>query len=227
MRLHPLVTKIAIVLALVIAASVAAFAIFQPIKVLPRIHSLPAFDLVDQDGNYFGVPEFLGSLTLVSFFTASDPVALQWLERLAELQEQIDADPEAVDVPLQIVAISLDPKNDTQEVLSGLARRLGLDQQRWSFLTGSELALKLAVGTGFGVFYTDSVDDNNGGSGIVYDRTLILVDERGFVRARYTADEKGVARVPSDVEMLREEARSSGAGRVVYEAAHLFLCYPR
>lgn len=217
--------RFSLAMALALAAATAAFAILQPVKVLPRIKPLPAFDLIDQNHQYVGIPELLGSLNLISIFPSTAPDASMWIEYLIKVREQLDQDREDGDLPVQLITITPDPVHDTPAVLADFVAANNVPDSNWRFLTGSELAVKLAVGTGLEVYYDTRVQD--GQAELVYDRTLVLVDENGIIRAKYTFDDKTVDLIRRDVRMLQQEARSSGVGRAAYEAAHLFLCYPR
>ena len=56
----------------------------------------------------------------------------------------------------------------------------------------------------------------------------VLVDHLGIMRADYRTGVLDPALLVRDVNLLVEEAANSdGIARLGYEAAHLFLCYPR
>ena len=56
----------------------------------------------------------------------------------------------------------------------------------------------------------------------------MLVDHLGIMRAEYRTGALDPALLARDVNLLLEEAANSqGVVRLGYEAAHLFLCYPR
>jgi len=47
------------------------------------------------------------------------------------------------------------------------------------------------------------------------------------VRARYGVRNLSKARLARDLGLLVKEAQAEGASRLIYETAHLFMCYPR
>jgi protein SCO1/2 len=50
----------------------------------------------------------------------------------------------------------------------------------------------------------------------------------GIIRAEYRTPEIDPAILLRDIHFVAEEARrSTGAAKLAYEAAHLFMCYPR
>jgi len=56
----------------------------------------------------------------------------------------------------------------------------------------------------------------------------VLVDGLGIMRAEYRTGAPAPELIARDVNLLvKEAANSDGIARLGYEAAHLFLCYPR
>jgi protein SCO1/2 len=56
----------------------------------------------------------------------------------------------------------------------------------------------------------------------------MLVDGSGIIRAEYRTATPDMAIIERDINLLLEEAENiDGPSRYAYEAAHLFLCYPR
>lgn len=122
-----------------------------------------------------------------------------------------------------MVTVSFDPRRDTPERLREYAARLRGEDENWHFLTGAPDRLKWMIGGGFSVFY-DARDDGT----FTFDPAFMLVDGTGILRAEYRTATPEVDRVLRDVGLVAQEAnKSKGANRAAYEAAHLFLCYPR
>ncbi|HXF61007.1 MAG TPA: hypothetical protein VNK95_05280, partial [Caldilineaceae bacterium] len=94
---------------------------------------------------------------------------------------------------------------------------------RWRFITGKPEQLKTVIGGGFGVYY----NRNDDGS-YTFDPVFVLVDGWGIQRAVYRTPTPDPAILARDVGLLVREAQNSrGINRYAYEAAHLFLCYPK
>lgn len=205
-------------LSLFVAASL-GYLVVKPIRVLPRLGPAPVFRLVDQEARPVTHESFLGQPVLFSFFTASpeDRTARAMAEHLRRLAGLVDEGPGGAP-SLQLVTITVDPERDTPERLRTFAREMGVDPQRWRFLTGPGLAVKLAVGTGFGVYYETPPG--------AYDPRYVLVDGQGEIRAVYPGPTLDIPAVLSDLELLRREAGARGAARLAYAAAHWFACYP-
>ncbi len=126
-------------------------------------------------------------------------------------------------VPIEFVTISLDPENDTPQVMRAYADSLGADADQWHFVTGPVDRLKLIVGSGFGVYFDHKEDGR-----LVYDPAMMLVDGLGILRAEYITGDPGADRILRDMNLILEEIeKSEGLNKTAYEAAHLFMCYPQ
>jgi protein SCO1/2 len=80
----------------------------------------------------------------------------------------------------------------------------------------------MLVGGGLGVYYTEP-----DATGKLYaERRTFLVDPVGTIRTSYPADGPPLAIALRDVDLIAREMGSQGAMRLVYEASHLFVCYP-
>ncbi len=202
--------------------AVMAFAIFRPIQVLPRIALAPGYSFTDQDGARVTSEDMRGSLTLYTFSYSrcaadcADPS--RYLASIQDDLTQLDTG----GIPVRFVTISFDPEVDTPAVLTDYARRLGADPAQWRFITGDPDQLKNVIGNGFRAYYNREADGT-----YTFDNNFALVDGWGILRATYRgAPDPAIVR--RDIGLiLTEAANSTGVNRFAYEAAHLFLCYPR
>ncbi|HEY8425581.1 MAG TPA: SCO family protein [Limnochordales bacterium] len=206
---------------LVVLLGVLGFAILKPVKVLPRLGPAPVFRLVDAEGRAVTHEHLWGRPVLYSFLTTSpdDRVGSVMARHLLALQDRLSqGSPDPPSPSPLLVTITVDPDRDTPERLKAWAERLGADPKRWILLTGAGLAVKLVVGTGFGVYYETPPR--------TYDSRYVLVDAAGEIRAVYRGPELDVATLMADLDLLRREAAAQGAVRLAYAAAHWFACYP-
>jgi protein SCO1/2 len=213
---------IALLLVIPVVA-VLAFAIFRPIQVLPRIGLAPGFAFTDQDGRRLTSEDLRGKLVIYTFtYTRCTAPCPQTSATLKALQSDLAA-VDTAGIPLEYVTISVDPEYDTPERLRAYADALGVDTERWHFVTGAPAALKNVIGAGFSTYY-----DRTDGGGLTVDPVFVLVDGWGMVRAFYRTATPDPATLARDLRLITQEARNStGVNRYAYEAAHLFLCYPR
>jgi len=200
------------------------FAIFQPIKVLPRVRLAPGFALIDQNGERLTNEALRGQIVLYNFtYTRCSEACVGMNNTMQEVVNRVK-DIDLGGVPFTLVTISFDPEFDTPEVLKNYAASLGADPAHWHFATLKDTTLlKTIIGGGFEAYYEPQSDGT-----FKFSPTFVLVDGWGIVRGQYryetlTPDSERIAR---HVGVLVEEVQKSiGAARFAYEAAHLFLCY--
>ena len=208
-----------------------SFAIFKPIKVLPRISLAPGYAVTNQDNEPRNSEDYRGKLTLYSFtYTNCDEECSQVVDHMKAMRELL-AQSEVQDVSYALVTVSLDPERDTPEALRTFAAPY-MDTEdnpvTWDFLTGDPTKMKYMTGGGFGLFYEPVSDASSGDDYEVrfYPR-FVLVDGWGIIRAEYLTADLDYDEVLSDISYLTTEiANSQGAAKYAYEAAHLFRCYP-
>lgn len=231
------------VVVLVLVAGVLYFALGQPVKVLPRGQVVPGFNMVDHRGADYIYPERALPINVFVVAAAWDnPAQAALLPLLHELDALVTE--QGWHDLVHVAWITPDPERDDVAAMAALAERVqlprGLDV---ALLSGAPVTTRLAVGAGFGIYVGTTQASPDGASGesgsgrqaagieseptVVYEPALVLVDDLGYVRARYEVRRLTGARLSRDLGLLVQEARADGASRLVYEAAHLFLCYPR
>lgn len=214
---------ILLVVGVLLVIGVFAFAIFQPIKVLPRIRLAPGFTLTDQNGQRLTSEDLRGQVVLFNFlYSGCGAECDQMNATMQEVQRRL-GESDLGGLPVQFVTISFDPANDDPATLQRYAESLGADPSQWRFATGDAARLKEMIGGGFEVYYAP--DD---AGGYRFDPTFVLVDGWGIIRGkyRYQVQVPDADRILRHIGVLAEEVqKSTGANKLIYEAAHLFLCY--
>lgn len=211
----------------VLVGAILAFNVFRPITVLPRITLAPGFALTGADGAVVSNEDLRGALVLYSFSYSRCADCAVTPAALADLHRQLNARV-ADDIDLALVTLSVDPERDTPADLAALraAAPTGDGHVAWHWLTGDPLQTKYVVGGGFDLFYqpTGAPDDYS----VSFAPRYVLVDQLGIIRAYYGGAALDVDRLLRDIDYVVTEARNSrGTAKIAYEAAHLFLCYPR
>lgn len=227
-----LLTLLYIFIGLVVT-SVVSFAVFQPVKVLPRISLAPGYSFKNQNDEFRSSEDYRGKLTVYNFTYTNCPNDNDCPDTTKEMQglraALEEAAPTGVDYAL--VTVTVDPERDTPEALKLFAEPyLGTEESSvpWDFITGDPLRVRYMVGGGFSLFYEtvtsqNSVDDY----AVKFFPYFVLVDGWGIVRAEYPYSSLDYDLVIDDINYLTTEINNSeGAAKYAYEAAHLFRCYP-
>ena len=209
----------------VIVASAMAFALFKPIKVLPRIRLAPGYALVDQDGERVTSEDGRGAITVYAFAPLDCGEACDEVDdTMREVRDRVAAEVDLGDTPLRLVTIALDDDPDPAE-LAGAAERSGADDIAvadpvdWHWLGGTELQVQNVVGLGFR--RSTNVDE--------YQPSYAIVDGWGVIRGeyRYRTLNDDADKILSHIDILGSELRNgSGIASWAYGAAHVFQCYP-
>lgn len=204
-----------------------AFAFFKPILVMPRMGLAPGFSLVDQNDQRLTNEDLRGRITLYNFtYTSCHTPCAETGAVMRAVQAQLSS-MATRGLPVELVTLSFDPERDSTAQLRAYAERFGADPERWHFATGDATVLKYVIGGGFGVYYQAKAGASVGDT-FTFEPTFVLVDGAGLVRAKYRTATPDLAILQRDIELVaKEAAESTGATHFVYEAAHLFVCYPK
>lgn len=199
-----------------------AFAIFEPVQVLPRIRVAPGFALVDQGGAVVTSDDMRGSVTLYTFAPVDCGGECSDLNTtMGEVGRRVAGTVDLGDANFRMVTVALD--SDDPERLAQAATESGADGSTWTWMGGPDAEVKEVVGGGFGVFY------ERAGASVDFDPVFIIVDGAGLIRGeyRYATLASDADRLTRHISLLGAELRNSkGASSLVYEAAHVLLCYP-
>lgn len=209
------------------AVGAVAFAVFEPIQVLPRIRLAPGYALAADDGSLATSEESRGVITLYTFSRTDCGDECADIDRImAEVGERVAAEVDLGEIDFHLVTIALDPLGDdpgaNTEALRTAAATSGADGETWRWVGGTERQLRDVVGAGFRRPWESS-------SATDFDPGFILVDGLGVVRGDYRYETLGdtADKLVRHVGILGQELRyATGAGAIAYDAAHLFLCYP-
>jgi protein SCO1 len=165
----------------------------------PALHlALPAFNLIDQRGQPFGLSDLRGHVWVADFVFTSCPTSCP---KLTKKMRQIQHRARHLGDAFHLVTFTVDPANDTPEVLAAYAAEYQADTRRWSFLTGPLGDVEPTVVQGFKI----AMGREDGGAGlfsIFHGEKLVLVDQEGFIRGYYDADDEGTSALLKDLALI-------------------------
>jgi protein SCO1/2 len=163
--------------------------------------TVPAFQLVNQNGQSFGSAQLTGKIWIADFIYTTCPGPCPMISsRMSELQKPLEKS------DVHLVSFSVDPEKDTPQVLRGYAEKLQADPARWDFLTGPKSAIYKLSHDGFKLAVSDGSDEQ----GIpVHSTRMVLVDRYGQIRGYYDATEAdAVTKLVADANhLLREQPK--------------------
>ncbi len=103
---------------------------------------------------------------------------------------------------LKIISFALDPKRDNVEHLKSYSQNLGIDNNKWYFLTGNKDKI-WSLAEDFLISVREDPDEPGG---INHSGKIILIDKNGHIRGFATGtDEKDVNKLMSNIKSLLKE----------------------
>jgi protein SCO1/2 len=163
-------------------------------------HTIDAFEFVDQDSSIFTNASVRGKIYVADFFFTSCrticPIMKTQMVRVYEATQNLD------DVIL--VSHTIDPEYDTVALLHDFAERLGVETNRWHFLTGQKDSIyKVAQKS----YFTTAMEDRTEPDGFIHSGAFLLIDKKARIRGKYDGTkEVDVNRLIADIKRLRMES---------------------
>ncbi len=185
-----------------VVALIAVDSLFRFTTLMKKIPEVPEavafidrFELIDQNGDPFTHADLEGTVHIVGFFFSTCPMSCPALmAKMRTLQETmtIQGPYEKIGTDLRLMAITVDPENDTPEVLRETMAKYDLDPERWTLLTGDRDAVHALVQGGFKTAMGSKSEVEPGVFDIAHSGKLAMLDEEGAVRGFYSTDEEGL-----------------------------------
>ncbi|MBB00302.1 MAG: hypothetical protein CMN34_05175 [Saprospirales bacterium] len=159
---------------------------------------LPEFNLIDQHGQNVTRDDLFGNFWLVSFMTTdtfTTPHLATMTRQLLWANWRYRDEPD-----VGLLCFTLDANHDTPDRLQSYVKqneRYNRFPDKWKFLTGDQSVINRLISDDLGV-PRDSTDRFNMA-------TLLLVDDRGYVRQKYLASsEHEIGDAVEDIALLKK-----------------------
>ena len=176
---------------------------------LQVIKQVPKFELTNQNNKKITNQEYAGKVYVLEFFFSTCPSICPIMNKNMLLLEKEFLK----DKNFGIASITINPENDTPEVLKKHAAILGVTSTNWNFLTGKRDYIYEIANKGFNIFVGENSQVNGG---FEHSGLFALIDKKGNIRCRkdknnnpilyYDGLEKsGVEAIKEDIKKLLEE----------------------
>ncbi|QDT40883.1 hypothetical protein Pan241w_09420 [Gimesia alba] len=160
------------------------------------------FSLTERSGKTVTKKDLLGKPWVACFvFTRCAGPCPRVSGQFYQLQKDLK------DLDFKLVTITVDPKNDTPEVLTQYAESVGADPEKWLFLTGDQKDIFHLIEKSFLM----PVQENTGparkpGFEVIHTTNVMLVDKNGRVLGKYNAvNDEELAALRKAVRKLIED----------------------
>ncbi|GIO19344.1 SCO1 protein [Oceanobacillus oncorhynchi subsp. incaldanensis] len=155
------------------------------------------FEFTTQDNEKLGLDELKGEWWIADFiFTNCVTVCLPMTSNMSQLQDLLQE--EGMDV--QLISFTVDPENDTPEVLKKYADSNGAELENWNFLTGFnyETIKDLSEGS-----FRSELHENPGSDQLTHGIRFFLVTPEGeVIKNYYGMDMKEVETIIDDLKKV-------------------------
>lgn len=169
---------------------------------LVTVGEVPSFEFTDQHNNTITNADYKGKVYVVEFFFTTCPTICPVMnENMIKIQNTFLDNP-----GFGVASFTINPENDTPEVLKAYAEKYGVKHPNWHFLTGDQDTIYNLANNGFNLFAGVNPEVNGG---FEHSGMFALIDGEGNIRSR--VDKFGNPMVYYDgleeegIEMLKED----------------------
>jgi protein SCO1/2 len=169
--------------------------------VLARIHTIPDFSFVDQEGNVVDQNTTEGKTYVADFFfTTCESICPVMSKEIMKLSKVLKEDTNVV-----FISHTVDPETDTVAQLKTYALAHQADPKQWHFVTGSKKHLYEMARIGY---FVTATEGDGGAEDFVHTQNFVLVDKYRQIRGYYDGtDSLEMGKLLKDIDLLKAEYR--------------------
>jgi protein SCO1 len=178
-------------------------------ETLFKIGPAPQFELTNQEGKKTSNKEYKGKVYVLEFFFSTCPtICPRMNQNMLTIQNKF-----IKETNFGIASITINPENDTPQVLKEHAQKLGVTSKNWHFLTGDKDYIMNLANKGFNIYAGENSKVNGG---FEHSGLFALIDKKGNIRCRKDEynnpimyydglEAKGINAIKEDIQLLLEE----------------------
>ena len=162
-------------------------------------HTIKDFSLLNQYKEIVSQQTTQNKIYVANFFFATcQSICPAMSNQLGRVQQA-----EKDDADFLILSHTVNPMNDTAEVLFAYAGKYGAIKNKWHFLTGDKKAIyNLAKED----YLVNALEDDGTPEGFIHSEALLLIDKQKRIRGIYDGtDSLQVNKLISDISILKTE----------------------
>ena len=168
-------------------------------------HTIGNFKLVNQDSAIITDETLDGKIYVADFFfTSCRTICPVMKTQMRRVYDVVKNDPDVL-----IVSHTIDPEYDTVGLLKDYAQRLGVETDKWHFLTGNKDSIYHLAQTSY---FVTAMEAESEPDGFIHSGAFLLIDKQGRIRGKYDGtNEAEVNQLLEDIRILKgETAERSG-----------------
>jgi protein SCO1/2 len=165
-------------------------------------HQIAPFSFIDQDSALITNQTFTDKIYVADFFFTTCRTICPIMK--TQMLRVYEATREMPDV--LILSHTIDPEYDTVALLHDFAGRLGVNSERWHFVTGVKDSIYKIAQTSY---FATAMEDKTEPDGFIHSGAFLLIDKKQRLRGKYDGTkEEDVNRLIVDIKRLRRESEN-------------------
>ena len=166
-------------------------------------HTIDSFKFVDQDSNEVTNDTYKGKIYVADFFfTSCRTICPIMKTQMLRVYDSIQNDPEVM-----LLSHTIDPEYDTVGLLHDYAERLGVESDKWHFVTGNKDEIYKLAQTSY---FSTALEDKTEADGFIHSGAFLLIDKDRRIRGKYDGTkEDDVNRLLADIQRLKMEGEQN------------------
>lgn len=170
---------------------------------LEDMGEVPGFEFPAHTGDTLSLNDLKGNVwVLYSFFASCPSICPVMNKNMTKVQEAFKDTPD-----FKIVGITVNPEEDTVELLSKYSENFNAISGKWYYLTGEKKPIYTLLREGFKLGTEEVPPSERGGpNDFIHSEKFVLVDRAGHIRGYYNGtDIHEVAKLIEDAKKLAVE----------------------
>ena len=162
-------------------------------------HTIGKFRFVDQDSSIITNETVMNKIYVADFFfTSCRTICPVMKTQMLRVYESVKNDPNVL-----LISHTIDPEYDTVGLLHDYANRLGVETDKWHFLTGNKDSIYYIAQTGY---FATAMEDEDEPGGFIHSGAFLLIDKQGRIRGKYDGtSEEDVNKLLKDIGILEKK----------------------
>jgi protein SCO1/2 len=166
-------------------------------------HTIADFKFIDQDSAVITNDTYKDKIYVADFFfTSCRTICPLMKTQMLRVYDSIENDPDVL-----LLSHTIDPEYDTVGLLHDFAGRLGVESNKWHFVTGNKEDIYKIAQTSY---FATAMEDNAEPDGFIHSGAFLLIDKQKRIRGKYDGTkEADVNRLLEDIKKLKKEDEKS------------------
>lgn len=164
-----------------------------------KYHTIPDFELLNQNGDIITQADYEGKIYIADFFfTTCQTICPIMTDHMLQIQERIKNDPEIL-----LISHTVIPEADSVPQLKKYALEKGVIDEKWNLVTGDK---KQIYDLARKSYLAAKSEGDAGPFDMIHTENFVLIDEQNRIRGYYDGtDSKAIADLMHDISVLKNE----------------------